>query len=96
MATRNGASVLGRDDIGVIAEGKKADMILVDWQKPHIAPVHKPDSALVYNANGNDVDTVIVDGQIVVRNKKSTLIDEKALIEECQNRIEFIKSKMAG
>ncbi|MEL7610416.1 MAG: amidohydrolase [Bacillota bacterium] len=95
MATRNGAYVLGRDDIGVIAAGKKADMILVDWQKPHIAPVHKPDSALVYNANGNDVDTVIVDGQIVVRNKKSTLVDEKALAEECQGRIEFIKSKMA-
>lgn len=96
MATLSGALVLGRDDIGVIAAGKKADMILVDWQNAHIAPMHKPDSALVYNANGNDVDTVIVDGRIVVRNKKSTLVDEQALIEECQNRIEFIKSKMAG
>ena len=65
-------------------------------KKPHIAPVHKPDSALVYNANGNDVDTVLVDGEIVVRNKKSTRVDEAALIEECQARITFIKSRMAG
>ena len=46
------------------------------------------------NANGNDVDTVMVNGEIVVRNKKSTKIDEIALIDECQKRIEYIKSKM--
>lgn len=96
MATRSGATAMGRADIGVVAPGYKADLILVDWKKTHIAPVHKPDSALVYNANGNDVDTVIVDGEIVVRNKQSTRVDEAALIEECQERITFIKSKMAG
>lgn len=96
MATRNGATAMGRTDLGVVAPGYKADLILVDWKKAHIAPVHKPDSALVYNANGNDVDTVIVDGEIVIRNKKSTRVDEAALIEECQERITFIKSKMAG
>ncbi len=96
MATRNGATAMGRTDIGVVAPGYKADLILVDWKKAHIAPVHKPDSALVYNANGNDVDTVIVDGEIVIRNKKSTRVDEAALLEECQDRITFIKSKMAG
>jgi 5-methylthioadenosine/S-adenosylhomocysteine deaminase len=96
MATRNGAVAMGRTDLGVVAPGYKADLILVDWKKPHIAPVHKPDSALVYNANGNDVDTVIVDGEIVVRNKKSTRVDEAALMQECQERITFIKSKMAG
>ena len=72
----------------------EADILLVDWKKPHIAPVHHPESALVNNANGNDVDTVMVNGEIVVRNKKSTKIDEVALIDECQKRIEFIKSRM--
>lgn len=96
MATRQGAFALGRADLGVIAPGMKADLLLVDWKKPHIAPVHKPESALVYNANGNDVDTVLVDGRIVVEHKKSTLVDEVALVEECQKRIGFIKSKMAG
>ena len=72
----------------------EADILLVDWKKPHIAPVHHADSALVNNANGNDVDTVIVDGEVVVRNKRSTKIDEVALIDECQKRIEYIKAHM--
>lgn len=95
MATRNGAIAMGMDgQMGQIAPGMKADILLVDWKKPHIAPVHHPESALVNNANGNDVDTVMVNGEIVVRNKKSTKIDEVALIDECQKRIEFIKSRM--
>ncbi len=96
MATRSGATAIGRDDIGVIKEGMKADIILVDWKKPHIAPMHKADSALCYNANGNDVDTVIVDGEVVIKNKKSPKIDEAALIEECQSRINFIRKKVKG
>lgn len=95
MATRNGAIAMGMEkEMGQIAPGQKADIILVDWKKPHIAPVHYADSALVNNCNGNDVDTVIVDGRVVVRNKKSVFIDEEALIDECQSRIEFIKAKM--
>ena len=82
------------DKRGVVEAGRKAVIILVDWKKTHIAPVHKPDSALVYNANGNDVDTVFVNGEIVVQNKRSTKIDEEALINECQKRIEIIKAKM--
>jgi len=93
MATLGGACAMGMKNIGVLDKGMKADIILVEWQKPHIAPVHKPVSALVYNANGNDVDTVIVDGRIVVNGKKSTLIDEPALIEECQERVNFLKKK---
>ncbi len=95
MATRNGAVALGDDKLGQVAAGMKADLVLVDWKKPHIAPVHKPDSALTYNANGNDVDTVLVGGEVMVENKKSTKVDEAALIDECQQRIERIKKKMA-
>ncbi len=94
MATRHGAIAMGDDKLGQVAAGMKADLLLVDWKKPHIAPVHKADSALVYNTTGGDVDTVFVNGQIVVEGKKSTLVDEIALIDECQQRIEFIKSKM--
>jgi 5-methylthioadenosine/S-adenosylhomocysteine deaminase len=96
MATLGGAKAMGMEDIGSLKKGMKADIILVDWQKPHIAPVHKPVSAIVYNANGNDVDTVIVDGKIVVKNKKSTLVDETALIEECQDRVNFLNKKKLG
>ena len=96
MATLGGAQAMGMKSIGVLEKGMKADIILVDWQKPHIAPVHNPVSALVYNANGNDVDTVIVDGKIVVKGKKSTLVDEVALIELCQERVDFLKKKRLG
>ncbi len=94
MATRNGAIAMGDDSLGQIAAGMKADLVLVDYKKPHISPVHKADSALVYNATGNDVDTVFVNGELVVQNKQSTLVDEAALIEECQERIAFIRAKM--
>lgn len=96
MATLGGAKAMGMENIGILQKGMKADIILVDWQKPHIAPVHKPVSAIVYNANGNDVDTVMVDGRIVVKEKKSTLVDEIALVEECQERVEFLKKKKLG
>lgn len=95
MATRGGAVAMGDAQLGQVKEGMKADLVLVDWKKTHIAPVHKPDSALVYNANGNDVDTVLVDGEVVVEGKKSTKVDEAALFDECQKRIEYIKAKMA-
>lgn len=95
MACHGGAHTIGMEkSLGVIAPGYKADMVLVDYKKPHISPVHKADSALVYNANGCDVDTVIVNGDIVVQGGKSTKIDEAALYEECQKRIEYIKSQM--
>lgn len=95
MAAHGGALALGMEDqLGVVEAGRKADLILVNWKKPHIAPVHKPDSALVYNANGNDVDTVFVGGEMVVQGGKSTRVDETALVDECQKRIEFIKSRM--
>jgi cytosine/adenosine deaminase-related metal-dependent hydrolase len=63
-ATLGGARALMRDDIGRLAPGAKADIVLVDMQKMHIGPVAADDSikALVYCANGEDVDTVIIDG----------------------------------
>lgn len=94
MAVTQGARVIGRNDLGQLSPGMKADLILVDWKKPHIAPVHKPASALVYNANGNDVDTVLVDGKVVVKAKRSVFVDEEALIEECQNRIKAIRKAL--
>ena len=63
-ATLGGAKALQRDDIGRLAAGAKADIALVDLEKIHIGPVaaHDPIKALVYCANGSDVNTVIVDG----------------------------------
>ena len=67
MATRAGARTLGLDaDIGSIEPGKKADLIVVDRDRPHLAPGPDPYSTLVYAARGSDVRTTIVDGEILV------------------------------
>ncbi len=84
MATTAGARIMNRPDIGQLAPGYKADITLVDLNKPHIMPVHRPDSALVYNCNGPDVHTVIVDGNVLLDAGRVTMLDELALLEECR------------
>jgi 5-methylthioadenosine/S-adenosylhomocysteine deaminase len=83
MATGGGARAMGlRDEIGSLEPGKKADIVLVDLNASHIMPVHRTASALVYNANGSDVDTVIVDGEVLMRDKRVVCLDEEALLAE--------------
>lgn len=76
MATINGAKALDWDEeIGSIEVGKKADIILIDTNKPHLCPMHNPISALAYSAQGSDVDTVIVDGKIIMEKREIKTID---------------------
>jgi 5-methylthioadenosine/S-adenosylhomocysteine deaminase len=84
MATVAGAGVMNRTDVGQLAPGFKADITLVDLNKPHIMPVHHPASALVYNCNGPDVHTVIVDGRVLLDAGQVTMLDEEALLDECR------------
>ena len=85
MATMGGARAMGQEqEIGSLEVGKKADITLVDLNASHIMPVHRVPSALVYNANGSDVDTVIVDGRVLMRNKQVLFLDEEALLAECR------------
>ena len=67
MATRAGARTLGLEhEIGSIEAGKRADVIVVDRDRPHLAPGPDPYSTLVYAARGSDVRTTIVDGEVLV------------------------------
>ena len=67
MATREGARALGLDaEIGSIEVGKRADLILIDRDQPHLALATDPYSTIVYAARGTDVRTTIVDGQVLV------------------------------
>ncbi|MCA9930371.1 MAG: amidohydrolase [Anaerolineales bacterium] len=84
MVTTTGAKVMGRDDIGQLTPGFKADITLVNLDKAHVMPVHRADSALVYNCNGPDVDTVVVDGRVLLDKGTITMLDEAALLEECR------------
>ncbi|MBI4738842.1 amidohydrolase [Candidatus Woesearchaeota archaeon] len=69
MATVNGAACLGLPDVGSIEAGKKADIVTLDIGK-HMKPINNLLSNIVYCANGNDVNDVIIDGKVVMRNKE--------------------------
>lgn len=69
---------------GRLVPGAPADLILVDLNSPRMQPVWRAASALVYNANGGDVDTVIVDGRVLMQGKRVTCLDEAALLAECR------------
>ncbi|MBI3920394.1 MAG: amidohydrolase [Armatimonadetes bacterium] len=81
MATRNGARALGlQDQVGQLKEGMKADIVLFDFDKPHLCPRHNVVSHLVYSAMGSDVDTVLVDGEILLHKGKLTQLDEQEIM----------------
>lgn len=78
MATVNGANAIGfGSETGVLKAGMKADLILLDTDKPHMTPLNDPYSAVVYSAQASDVDTVIVDGNILMENRALKTIDEE-------------------
>jgi 5-methylthioadenosine/S-adenosylhomocysteine deaminase len=85
MACRGGAAAFGQPGlIGSLEVGKKADVVVVDLNTPRAMPVHNALSALVYNASGGDVDTVIVDGEVLMRDKRVLCLDESALLAEAR------------
>jgi len=82
MATTWGASVLGLEDqVGTLEVGKKADIIVVDLHGPNLCPVYDPLSALVYSASGADVKDVIVDGKVLMKDRKFTTLDSNEIME---------------
>jgi len=84
-ATLGGAKALGREDLGRLAQGAKADIILVNLRGFHTALVDDPIKSMVYFGNQNDVDTVIVDGKTVVEGGKIPGVDLGRLAEEANN-----------
>jgi len=87
MATINGAKALGlQKEIGSIEPGKKADIILVKLGKPHLIPTFNPISNLVYAAEGSDVDTVIIDGKIIMENRIVRTLDESRVLQRASQR----------
>ncbi|MCR9070721.1 MAG: amidohydrolase family protein [Alphaproteobacteria bacterium] len=87
MATIDGAAALGMaEEIGSIEVGKQADLILVDLFKPHMVPMTMPLYRLACFANGADVDTTIVAGRILMRDRELVGIDEDAVLEEAERQ----------
>jgi 5-methylthioadenosine/S-adenosylhomocysteine deaminase len=92
MATCRGAEVLGREDrIGSLKAGMQADMIVIDTDKPHLTPMYHEYSHLVYAAGGADVDTVVINGQVVMEKRKLMTIDEEKVMTEVRRIAERVK-----
>lgn len=77
MATSGGARALGMEGLtGSLKPGLKADMILIDLRKPHLTPIYNEYSHLVYAVKGDDVKTSIINGRVVMKDRKLLTIDE--------------------
>jgi len=95
MATCEGARVLGMDNIaGVLKPGMKADIIIVDLDKPHLTPMYNEYSTLVYAANGSDVRTSIINGRIVMENRELLTINEIEIMDKVNEISRRIKKSM--
>ena len=87
MATINGAKSMGiEEEVGSLEEGKKADFIVIDMDKPHLTPAPDPVSTIVYAAHGSDVDTVVIDGKTVMKHRKVLTLDEEQILKEARER----------
>lgn len=93
-ACRGGAEAVGKSDVlGSLEPGKYADMVAVRADRPHVGPVHRPESAVVYNANGNDVDWVMVGGRVLVEEGRCVTVDERELMARAQEQIHRFRQR---
>jgi len=83
MVTIGGAKIMGLEkEIGTIEVGKKADIIVVDLQSPHLVPLYNPMSTIVYSANGADVKDVIVNGQVLMKDRTFQTLNPDEIFEK--------------
>jgi 5-methylthioadenosine/S-adenosylhomocysteine deaminase len=93
MATREGARALRMEDqIGSLEPGKRADVITVSMRGARQTPMYDPVSHLVYVTRGDDVQTTIVNGRVLMRNRKVLTLDEAAVIREANTHAETVRA----
>ncbi len=91
--TMGGARLLGMEhQIGSLETGKKADLIILDLDQPHAHPLYNIYSLIIYSLKGSDVDTVIIEGKPVMRQRKMLTMNEEKLFE----KVEAIAREIAG
>ena len=94
MATTGGADALGRPDLGRLAPGCKADIVLVRIDTPKAAPVYDPFKFLVLAASGDDVDRVIVDGKTIVENGQVLTINVPDAVRQLNDASQRVWSRL--
>jgi len=93
IATKGGAAAMGRSDLGEIKPGHIADLAILDLHCPSLQPVNDPVSALTYSANGSEVETVIVNGRILMENREFLTIDSERVYHEVSKICERIGTR---
>jgi 5-methylthioadenosine/S-adenosylhomocysteine deaminase len=92
MATTWGAEIMGlKKYIGTIETGKKADIIVVDANQPHMTPLYNPVSSIVYSANGGDVKDSIVNGRVLMKDRRFLSLDQKTILDRVKDISRGIK-----
>ena len=95
MATINGAKALGMERfVGSLETGKKADIIIIGLNKPHLTPIFNEYSHLVYAASGADVDTVVINGKVVMKDRRLLTIHENDVMNEVREIAVKVKKSM--
>lgn len=95
-ATFGGAQVLGAgDEIGSLEPGKKADLIVLDLNQPHLTPIYNPVSHLVYATRGSDVLHSVINGRIVMRNRHLTTLNESAVLDQMERIAQDVRKMRA-
>ena len=97
MATIMGAQALGMSkEIGSLEAGKRADMISIRLDAPNAAPLYNVYSQLVYSLKASDVGEVMVNGRVIVRNRKMLTIDDKAVMAKAEEYRAKVSKSLAG
>ena len=84
-ATIGGAHALGLEaEIGSLTVGKRADLVLFDFRRPHLRPLTNVLGTLVHTGQGRDVDTVIVEGEIIISGGEPVRVDKMAVLDAAE------------
>src|SRR6266568_215308 len=95
MATIDGARALHMDkDIGSLEAGKKADLILMSLDEPNAVPMYDVYAQIAYSLKGNDVDTVVIGGRVVMRERKLLTVDEPQVLEKAREYGKSVKASL--
>lgn len=95
IATRGGAQVIGlADQVGALEPGYLADLILVDMSGSHVQPLHSITASLVYATRASDVQTVIVDGKILMRDRRLLTLNKAEIVEQVNQAMERLARRV--
>lgn len=85
MATIEGARALGLEQVtGSLTPGKRADLIVIDTRKPHLVPLYRPESHIVYAVSGSDVSHSVINGKLIMEDRNLLSLDMETIMEKAR------------